>query len=169
MIFILFLAAVGIVWAAGYMANNWAAAHALAVAATNGGWAVQAEGWSSLWPIMAMGFVPGAAIGIGLILVMGGRMAAALSAAREEGANEVREQLAQERAKWEKKITSVRLESNEYAQSINKQAQFTNEKLQQEREKALRAERKSRTIEGRLKGAQQKAERFKKKAQLTTG
>ena len=169
MIFILFLAAVGIVWAAGYMAHNWATAHALAVAAMDGGWTIQAEGWASLWRIMAMGFVPGAAISLGLGLVMGGRMAAALLAAREEGANEVREQLAQEREKWEEKITSVRLESNEYAQSINKHVQFSNDKLLQEREKALRAERKSRTIEGRLKGAQQKAERFKKKAQLTTG
>lgn len=162
MIFVLVLAALGIAGAAGYMANNWAAAHALAIATTNGSWTIQAEGWASLWPTMAMGFVPGAAIGIGLILVVGGHITEALAAAREAGANE-------EREKWEEKITSIKTESNEKTQSIRKHLQLANDQLLQEREKALRAERKSRTIEGRLKGAQQKAERFKKKAQLTTG
>lgn len=154
MIFLLGLAAVGIIGMTGYIIHSWVSEHALAVA-MDGRWMVQAEGWASLWILLVVGLLAGAVMGLSLGVAASGRIAEALSAAHEDSFEQARTQLQQERARLEEKIRK----STEKAYDASR---IYNEKFQQERDKSLLLERKIKSMEGRMKGAQQKATRIKK-------
>lgn len=166
---ILLAMAGGLVFVAAYMANAWVTAHALAVAAGNS-WAIQATGWPALWPVLAVGLLVGAVAGLALGLVLSGKLAEALSDKRTDAVKEAekalqaqRVELARERAGIDQKIQQVADERIKSMKEWSEKIALENEKNKDE---ILRLQRKTGIMEGRLKGAQQKANRLKK-AQLT--
>ena len=165
---ILLVMAGGLVFVAAYMANTWVTSHALAVAAGDQ-WAIQASGWPALWPVLAVGLLVGAAAGLALGLVLSGKLADALADKRTDAAKEAekalqaqRLDLARERAGIDQKIQQV---ADERIKSIKEWAEKTALENEKNKDEILRLQRKTGIIEGRMKGAQQKAARIKK-AQL---
>ena len=165
---ILFALAGGLVFVAAYMANTWVTAHALAVTAGDS-WAIQATGWPALWPVLAVGLLVGAAAGLALGLVLSGKLAEALGDKHTDAAKEAekalqaqRLELARERAGIDQKIQQV---ADERIKSIKQWAEKTTLENEKNKDEILRLQRKTGIIEGRMKGAQQKAARIKK-AQL---
>ena len=158
---ILLIMVAGVVGLAGYMLNGWVAAHALAVAA-DGEWSIQAEGWSGLWPLVEVGLLAGLAAGVAIGLVVSGKISQALASSKDAALDTARADLAKREQALTQRIIDSTKDSNHKAL---KYAAETN----QVEEKLLHAQRKQRIIEGRLKGAQQKAARIKKaQARLTS-
>lgn len=162
---ILLVMAGGLVFVAAYMANTWVTSHALAVAAGDQ-WAIQASGWPALWPVLAVGLLAGAAAGLALGLVLSGKLAEALADKRTDAAKEAEKALQAQRLELVKRQAGIDAEikkvADERIKSIKSWADnlaLENEKLKNE---VLHLQRKTGIIEGRLKGAQQKAARFKK-------
>lgn len=151
----------GVIWLAGYMLNSWVTIHALAVAA-GAEWSIQGVGWDGLWPLLSVGLVAGVAVGVAVGLVVSGKIAEAIASGKDAALDTARADL----AKREQALTHRIIESTKDAN--DKALKYAAETNQSE-EKLLRAQRKQRIIEGRLKGAQQKAARLKKaQARLTS-
>lgn len=171
MIIIYFFAAV-IIIVAGYMLNDWVMAHALAVA-TDGKWALQADGWSGLWPLITVGMIAGLAVGVTLGVLISRKLANALNKRRELAEIDTQKELDKQRLALARKEAEIdaRIKSiaEERISAIQKQADALAIENEKTRTELLRLKKKSEIIEGRLKGAQQKAARIKKKkAQLTS-
>lgn len=167
MIFLGFVA-LAIMFVAGYLLNGWATSHALAVLEAEK-WVIQAEGWEALWQVLAVGVVAGVAAGLALGVVLSGKLAEALADKRTDAAKEAekvlqaqRLDLARERAGIDQKIQQV---ADERIKSIKEWAEKTALENEKNKDEILRLQRKTGIIEGRMKGAQQKAARIKK-AQL---
>lgn len=165
---ILIICTLGLVGLAGYMAHGWATSHALAVLVGEG-WSIQAEGWAALWPPVSVGLLAGAVVGLALGVVLSGRLAEALSDKRTNAAKEAekalqaqRLELTRERAGIDQKIQQV---ADERIKSIKQWAENIALENEKNKDEILRLQRKTGIMEGRLKGAQQKANRLKK-AQL---
>lgn len=159
----------GLVFVAAYMANAWVTGHALAVAAGDS-WAIQATGWPALWPMLAVGLLVGAVAGLALGLVLSGKLAEALSDKRTDAAKEAekalqaqRLELARERSGIDQKIQQV---ADERIKSIKQWAENIALENEKNKDEILRLQRKTGIMEGRMKGAQQKASRLK--ARLTS-
>lgn len=159
-IFLLIIFA-GVVWLAGYMLHSWVTAHALAVA-VGAEWSIQAVGWAGLWPLLSVGLLAGVAMGVAVGLVVSGKIAEAIASGKDAALETARADLAKREQALTQRVIHSTKEANDRAL---KYAAETN----QAEEKLLRAQRKQRIIEGRLKGAQQKAARLKKaQARLTS-
>lgn len=161
----LVIIALGLLWLAAYTLHGWVTAHALAVAVGEQ-WSIQAQGWAALWPTVAAGLLAGAVVGLVIGLVASGRIAEALEDKRSAAVKEAekalqaqRLELARERSDVDKKIREVTDERIKSIKSWADNLALENEKLKDE---LLHLQRKTGIIEGRLKGAQQKAARFKK-------
>lgn len=166
---ILIICTLGLVGLAGYMAHGWATSHALAVLVGDS-WSIQAEGWAALWPVLAVGLLAGAAVGCALGLVLSGKLAEALSDKRTDAVKEAekalqaqRVELARERAGIDEKIQQV---ADERIKSIKQWAEKIALENEKNKDEILRLQRKTGIMEGRMKGAQQKAARIK--ARLTS-
>lgn len=160
MIFLGFVA-LAIIFVAGYLLNGWATSHALAVLEADK-WVIQAEGWTGLWPLLTVGLLTGVAVGLAVGLVMSGKIAQAIASGKDTALDAARADL----AKREQTLTQHIIHSTKEAS--DKALKYAAETNQAE-EKLLHAQRKQRIIEGRLKGAQQKAARLKKtQARLTS-
>ena len=167
---ILIICTLGLVGLAGYMAHGWATSHALAVLVGDS-WSIQAEGWAALWPPVSAGLLAGAVVGLALGVVLSGKLAEALAERQRSrsSADEAQKalqaqrlELARERAMLDAEIQKNVAESTASIKEWSEKKEIENEKLRRE---VLRLQQKERIIEGRLKGAQQKANRLKK-AQL---
>jgi len=154
-----------------YMLNDWVTSHALALTSYND-WALQAKGWSGLWPTIAVGLIAGLAVGVTLGVLISRKLANALNKRRElaeidtqKELDKQRRALARKEAEIDARIKSI---AEERISAIQKQADALAIENEKARTELLRLKKKSEIIEGRLKGAQQKAARIKKKAQLTS-
>ena len=161
----LVIIALGLAWLAAYTLHGWVTSHALAVAVGEQ-WSIQASGWPALWPTVAAGLLAGAVVGLALGLVISGRIAEALEDKRTEAAKEAEKALQAQRLELVKRQAGIDAEikkvADERIKSIKSWADnlaLENEKLKNE---VLHLQRKTGIIEWRLKGAQQKAARFKK-------
>lgn len=167
--FILIICTMGLVGLAGYMVNGWATSHALAVLVGDS-WSIQAEGWAALWPPVSAGLLAGAVVGLALGVVLSGKLAEALEDKRSAAVKEAekalqaqRLELARERAGIDQKIQQVADERIKSIKEWSEKIALENEKNKDE---ILRLQRKTGIMEGRMKGAQQKAARIK--ARLTS-
>ena len=165
----LVIIALGLLWLAAYTLHGWVTAHALAVAVGEQ-WSIQAQGWAALWPTVAAGLLAGAVVGLVIGLVASGRIAEALEDKRSAAVKEAekalqaqRLELARERSGIDQKIQQV---ADERIKSIKQWAENIALENEKNKDEILRLQRKTGIMEGRLKGAQQKANRLKK-AQLT--
>lgn len=161
----LVIIALGLLWLAAYTLHGWVTAHALAVAVGEQ-WSIQAQGWAALWPTVAAGLLAGAVVGLVIGLVASGRIAEALEDKRSAAVKEAEKALQAQRLELVKRQAGIDAEikkvADERIKSIKSWADnlaLENEKLKDE---LLHLQRKTGIIEGRLKGAQQKAARFKK-------
>ena len=164
MIFLGFVA-LAIMFVAGYLLNGWATSHALAVLEADK-WVIQAEGWEALWQALAVGTVAGVAAGLALGVVLSGKLGDALQERRSSAHAEAqkalqakRQELAKREADIDEQIQTV---TSERIKSINEWSEKIALENEKNKDEILRLQRKSGIIEGRMKGAQQKAARLKK-------
>lgn len=168
---ILIICTLGLVGLAGYMAHGWATSHALAVLVGDS-WSIQAEGWAALWPPVSAGLLAGAVVGLALGVVLSGKLAEALAERQRSrsSADEAQKALQAQRLELAKRQAGIDAEIKEVADERIKSIKEWGEKIALENEKnkdeILRLQRKNGIMEGRMKGAQQKAARIK--ARLTS-
>lgn len=161
MILILILVALGVVGLAGYLLDGWVAGHGLAVASAAGQWSIEAEGWAALWHVVSLGVLLGTVAGVAVGLMLSGHVARALAKARDAALDDARAGLQAREAELTQRIVQSTKEARQDALRYADEAHKSEELL-------LREQRKRRIIEGRLKGAQQKASRIQKQARLTS-
>lgn len=159
---------IGIIVLAGWLLHGWVDSHALAVLVGDR-WNIQAEGWAALWPTLAVGLLAGLFFGFIVGMLLSEKLGEALSDKRTETAKQAekelhqqRLELARERAGIDQKIQQV---ADERIKSIKEWAEKTALENEKNKDEILRLQRKTGIMEGRMKGAQQKAARIKK-AQL---
>lgn len=152
-----------------WLVNGWLAGHALVVAVGDK-WEIAAQGWGLFLslggPLVAFGLLIGLAVGV----PAGSRLLGLLVEKQGEEIDEKREALTAERhrieaikAKLDGEILKAAMEGRKEGAGLAaaaQQARFAAE------DKVNGLERRQKALEGRLKGAQQKAARLKKKAQL---
>lgn len=149
----------GVVGLLGWMTHSWVIAHALAELTPTGKWELVSVGWSSMWPVLLVGLVVGLIVG----LVAGSKagdlvkilVAKGEDAAREKTAKELKEAMAL-KASLEGKIIQAEQMGRMHGAQIAQEA--TTARIEAE-DKARVMERRLKAMEGRLKGAQQKADR----------
>lgn len=167
--FILIIAALGLAALAVYSINAWAVAHALFVLVGDS-WVIQAEGWDALWPPLATGLMAGAAVGLAIGWVAFGRLSQVLQENRNEAIQEAEKSLFEQRQELAKKRAGIDFEIQKLVKESTAASSQRAENFSLENEKnkdeVLRLQRKIKIIEGKLKGAQQKAARIK--ARLTS-
>lgn len=155
--------AVGFV--AAYLLNSWATAHALAVLIGDQ-WSIQAHGWGGLWPVLAVGMLAGAVMGVALGVGLSGKLAEVLAERQSSSADQAQKALQAQRQELAKRQAGIDAEIKKVADERIKSIKEWGEKIAIENEKnkdeILRLQRKTGIIEGRMKGAQQKAARLKK-------
>ena len=154
-----------------WLMNGWLDGHALMVK-VGGEWETAAQGWwlflSLGGPLAAFGLLIGLAVGVpagsrllGLLIEKQG---ADVEASRKAIAAE-RKELEAAKAALDEQMRQAAAQGREEGARI---ARGANEARFAAEDKAKGMERRQRTLEGRLKGAQQKAARIKK-AQLMRG
>ena len=164
-ILVIFLLA--IVAAAAWLANGWVVAHGVAEL-VDGKWALEASGWSAVGVLAGAFLVIGGIFG-GLLGFMAGSRLWRLVEEHEDLATRLaREQLDAER----KKLEAVRRDlerrkweiDGQVSESIAEARQAGLLRAERAEQAARQAQRKTQGLEGRLKGAQQKAVRMKRRA-----
>ena len=167
--FIFFLAAVAIACAAGWLANDWATSHALALAVGEK-WSIQAEGWAALWPPMAVGLLAGAVPAFALGLAISGRIAQAIQAGTEEATEQAQKRLSEQRQELIKKRSGMDAEIQECVEqsiaSVNQRSDKIYMENEKNKETILRLKRKIEIIEKRLAGSNRARSERQRKAQL---
>lgn len=155
-----------------FILNGWVQTHAFAVLTGPHQWEILETGWSSLWVPLAVGALAGlvlfliisALVSESLHTLITSRLEDALQS-EKQALVDLREQLAHREASIDtqiKKITNIKIKETE---SVIEILQKENIEL---KNKLHQAAFKNDKMLGRMKGAQQKASRIKKKAQLTS-
>lgn len=155
-----------------FLLNGWVQTHAFAVLTGPHKWEILDTGWTSLGVPLAVGAVAGlvlcliisALISESLHTFITSRLEDTLQS-EKQALEDLREQLAHREASIDsqiKKITNIKIKETE---SIIEVLQKENIEL---KNKLYQAAFKNDKMLGRMKGAQQKASRIKKKAQLTS-
>lgn len=169
--FIFFLAALGIACAAGWLANDWAMSHALALAVGEQ-WSIQREGWAALWPPVAVGLLAGAVPAFFIGLVISGRLAEAIQTGKDEANEQAQKLLSEQRRELTKKRADIDSEIQKTVQisiaSANQRAENSSLENEKNKDTILRLQRKIEIIERRLIGSKKARAERKKKAQLTS-
>lgn len=146
--------------------HTWVDARALAVAVGDK-WVIDGQGWSSMWPIIMAGLIPGLVLG----LFTGRGFGQLIEKWIDDGMEATRAALAQERQQIEAKKSNLDAQIRKSASAARQQADETIQKAEisvlEARKHASMQERRVEKLEGRLKGAQQRAKR-KEKALLTS-
>jgi hypothetical protein len=167
--FIFFLAVAGTACAAGWLANDWATNHALALAMGEQ-WSIQSEGWAALWPPVAVGLLAGAVPAFALGLAISGRIAQAIQAGKDEATEQAQKLLSEQRRELTKKRAGIDAEIQEFIQQSTALVNQRADKIYLESEKKddtiLRLQRKIEIIEKRLAGSKRARADRQKKAQL---
>ena len=167
--FIFFLAVLGIACAAGWLANDWAMSHALALAVGEK-WSIQSEGWVALWPPVAVGLLAGAVPAFALGMVVSGRIAQVIQAGTEEATEQAQKALSEQRQELAKKRADIDSEIQKSVQisiaSANQRAEIFSLENEKNKDTILRLQRKIEIIERRLIGSKKARSERKKKAQL---
>ena len=167
--FIFFLAALGIACAAGWLANDWATSHALALEVGEQ-WSIQAEGWAALWPPVAVGLLVGAVSAFALGLVVSGRIAQAIQTGKDKATEQAQKLLSEQRRELAKKRADIDTEIQKSVQistaSANQHAEICSLENEKNKDTILRLQRKIEIIEKRLIGSTKARAERKKKVQL---
>ena len=155
-----------------WLMNGWLASHALMVAVGDK-WEMAEQGWGLFLslggPLAAVGLLIGLAIGIPagsrLLGLLVEKQGADVEASRKALAVE-RQELEAAKADLDSQVRQAAAQGRQEGARIAQEAaeaRFVAE------DRAKGMERRQIALEGRLKGAQQKAARMQKKAQLTRG
>ena len=155
-----------------WLISGWLDGHALMVSVGDK-WEIAAQGWGLFLtlggPLAAAGLLIGLAIGI----PAGSRLLGFLVEKQGADVEASRKALAVERQGLEAAKAAldgqIRQAADQGRQEGARIAQEATEARFSAEDKAKGMERRQRALEGRLKGAQQKAARMQKKAQLTRG
>lgn len=151
-----------------WFVDDWTQTHALAQTVGTK-WIIPHEGWSSLWRLLSVGLLAGAVIGLVCGLALSEKLTKLLTKRKSEAIDTAEKVLSAERQALAKKRSAIDAEIKKNVALLTTASQELAEKstlaYQKEREKVLNLERKIVSMEGRMKGAQQKAARLKK-AQL---
>lgn len=151
----------------GWITQSWVIAHGLAVLTPNGHWAMMGEGWHGVGYILIIGLiiglVAGAFAGSGFSGLIKSWIARNDDAARRELLEE-RQKIELIKTQMDGLIKKATLEGRQQGAEIADRASLARFEAE---DKARRLEGRLNTVEGRLKGSQQKAARIKK-TQLTS-
>lgn len=149
-----------------YLLNAWVGDHALAVVTPGGDWEIAATGWGGVWPVLLAGLITGVSVG----LIAGSKIGDLVTAWLASSADAAKQQLVAERQQIEAAKAMIDGEIQKAALEGRKEgAERASEAIEAmfaAQDKATWLERRLKATEGRLKGANQKAARMQKKAQL---
>lgn len=155
-----------------WLMNGWMAGHALTVS-SNGKWEIVAQGWGLLLslggPLAGFGIL----VGLGIGIPAGSRLLGFLAEKQGAEIEETRASLVDQQLKLEARETAIHRMLQQAAADGRKDgdriAQEATEALKKAESLVRGYEKRLFDLTGRLKGAQQKATRFKQKALLMTG
>lgn len=155
-----------LVAALAYATHTWVDARALAMVVGDK-WTITGQGWSGMWPILLAGLIPGLVFG----LFAGSGFGKLIESWIDDGMEATRQKLAEDRTQLETQkstldalIRKATTTARQQAADAVKNAEIA---MFEAKKQADLQENRVKHMEGRLKGAQQRANR-KEKALLTS-
>lgn len=150
-----------LVAALAYATHTWVDARALAMVVGDK-WVISGQGWSGMWPILLAGLLPGLVFG----LFAGSGFGKLIESWIDDGMEATRQSLAEDRAKLEAQKSALDAQIKKATTAARQQAADAVKNAEiamfEAKKQADLQENRVKHIEGRLKGAQQRANRKEK-------
>jgi len=157
-----------LVAALAYVTHTWVDARALAMVVGDK-WVISGVGWSGMLPILLAGLIPGLVLG----LFAGSGFGKLIEKWIDDGMHATRQGLAEDRANLQSAYANLDYQIKNATDQGRREGAVVAREASQARQiaegRVSNMERKLNALQGRLRGAQQKAARMRKKAQLTRG